>query len=71
MYAGQVGKLHPSMITHDGQVLQGGRASDADKLQIAGTLIEGQPGKYHYMGGVLRSYTSTDQYIHTKCINSH
>lgn len=68
MYAGQVGKLHPSMITHDGQVLQGGRASDADKLQIAGTLVEGQPGKYHYMGGV--HYDPTLAQINTSTPNA-
>lgn len=68
MYAGQVGKLHPSMITHDGQVLQGGRASDTDKLQIAGTLVEGQPGKYHYMGGV--HYDPTLARINTSTPNA-
>ena len=54
------------MITHDDQVLQGGRASDADD-QIAGTLIEGQPGKYHYMGGV--HYDPTLAQINTSTPN--
>lgn len=39
-----------------------------DKLQIAGTLVEGQPGKYHYMGGV--HYDPTLAQINTSTPNA-
>ena len=83
MPAGQVGKLFPSMITLDGEVLRGadqltgdfrdnllssGPPTDPDKLEIAGTLVEGQPGKYHYMGGV--HYDPTLAQINTSTPNA-
>lgn len=74
MSGGQVGKLWSShIIGPDGEVLRGADREyhppiDPDKLQIAGTLVEGQPGKYHYMGGV--HYDPTLAQINTSTPNA-